>query len=76
VLLGEWKSILHPVSRKLKNISSLNNLSVANQIHILEPQWNPAVESQAIGRVVRLGQQRQVRIIRYVMKVSVEKVSI
>jgi SWI/SNF-related matrix-associated actin-dependent regulator of chromatin subfamily A3 len=53
---------------------SLNGLSVANRIHILEPQWNPSVESQAIGRVVRLGQERPVTVIRYLVDRTVEKV--
>ena len=52
------------------------NLTAASRIHILEPQWNPSVESQAIGRAVRLGQGRQVTIIRYIMKNTVEEVSI
>ncbi|KAF2800246.1 hypothetical protein K505DRAFT_293195 [Melanomma pulvis-pyrius CBS 109.77] len=52
----------------------LNNLSVANRIHILEPQWNPSVESQAIGRVLRLGQQNPVTVVRYITKRTVEKV--
>ncbi|OCL02710.1 hypothetical protein AOQ84DRAFT_304166, partial [Glonium stellatum] len=52
------------------------NLTIASRIHILEPQWNPSVENQAIGRAVRLGQERQVTIIRYIMKNTVEEVSI
>ncbi|KAK1758206.1 SNF2 family N-terminal domain-containing protein [Echria macrotheca] len=51
----------------------LNNLSVANRIHLLEPQWNPSVERQAIGRILRLGQDREVKIIRYIMKNSIEE---
>ncbi|KAK4221420.1 SNF2 family N-terminal domain-containing protein [Podospora fimiseda] len=54
----------------------LNNLSVASRIHLLEPQWNPSVERQAIGRVLRLGQEREVKIIRYIMKNSIEEVRI
>lgn len=41
----------------------------------MEPQWNPAVESQAIGRLLRLGQEKQVRIVRYIVKGSIEEVS-
>ena len=33
------------------------------------------MEDQAIGRAVRLGQKRQVTIIRYIMKNTVEEVS-
>ncbi|KAF1840938.1 uncharacterized protein K460DRAFT_389454 [Cucurbitaria berberidis CBS 394.84] len=51
----------------------LNCLTVAHRIHLLEPQWNPSVESQAIGRVVRLGQERPVTVIRYIMNKTVEK---
>jgi SWI/SNF-related matrix-associated actin-dependent regulator of chromatin subfamily A3 len=32
------------------------------------------VESQAIGRVLRLGQERNVRVVRYIMKGTVEEV--
>lgn len=52
----------------------LNDLTVAHRVHILEPQWNPSVESQAIGRVVRLGQMKPVQVIRYVMRNTIEKV--
>ena len=38
----------------------------------MQPQWNPAVESQAIGRAVRLGQEREVTVIRYLMEETVE----
>ena len=41
------------------------NLFTASRIHVIEPQWNPAVESQAIGRAVRLGQTRECTVIRY-----------
>ena len=52
----------------------LNNLSTADTVHILEPQWNPSVEKQAIGRVVRLGQTRKVTIVQYIMEKTVENV--
>ncbi|OCL09416.1 P-loop containing nucleoside triphosphate hydrolase protein, partial [Glonium stellatum] len=50
------------------------NLTVATRIHIVEPQWNPSIESQAIGRAIRLGQQKQVTVIRYVMQNTVEQI--
>ncbi|KAK3300617.1 SNF2 family N-terminal domain-containing protein [Chaetomium fimeti] len=49
------------------------NLTAANYVHIVEPQWNPSVEEQAIARAVRMGQTRTVTIIRYVVKNSVEE---
>ncbi|KAF2994772.1 hypothetical protein E8E14_002949 [Neopestalotiopsis sp. 37M] len=53
-------------------VSTLN-LAVATRIYLLEPQWNPSIESQAIGRVLRLGQTDQVVIIRYIMKDTIEE---
>ncbi|PYH65798.1 DEAD/DEAH box helicase [Aspergillus vadensis CBS 113365] len=50
------------------------NLTAANRIHILEPQWNPSVEEQAIGRAVRLGQSREVTVVKYVAQRTVEEV--
>ena len=49
------------------------NLAVATRIYLLEPQWNPSIEMQAIGRALRLGQTEQVKIIRYVMAHTVEE---
>jgi SNF2 family DNA or RNA helicase len=52
----------------------LNNLSVANRIFLLEPQWNPSVESQAIGRIFRLGQGKPVIVVRYIVDKTIEEV--
>ncbi|KUI59861.1 Transcription termination factor 2 [Cytospora mali] len=49
------------------------NLTVANQVHIVEPQWNPSVEEQAIARAVRMGQTGEVTIFRYVLQNTVEQ---
>ncbi|RDL38799.1 uncharacterized protein BP5553_03139 [Venustampulla echinocandica] len=49
------------------------NLAVASCVHIFEPQWNPMVEAQAVARVIRLGQKKQVSIIRYIVKGTVEQ---
>ncbi|KAI1128500.1 SNF2 family N-terminal domain-containing protein [Nemania abortiva] len=48
------------------------NLTAANHVYILEPQWNPSVESQAIGRVSRLGQHKPVSVTRYLVRGTVE----
>lgn len=42
-------------------------------MHLIEPQWNPAVEAQAIGRAMRLGQERQVTVVRYIIRNSIEE---
>ncbi|KAI0157993.1 SNF2 family N-terminal domain-containing protein [Hypoxylon sp. FL1284] len=49
------------------------NLAVASRIYLLEPQWNPSIESQAIGRALRIGQTAQVVIIRYIMRHTIEE---
>ncbi|KAF2686440.1 hypothetical protein K458DRAFT_470145 [Lentithecium fluviatile CBS 122367] len=49
------------------------NLTIASRVHILEPQWNPSIEKQAIGRVIRLGQEKQVTAIRYIADETVEQ---
>jgi SNF2 family DNA or RNA helicase len=48
------------------------NLTAANYVHIMEPQWNPMVEAQAVDRVHRIGQQQDVLITRYLIKDSIE----
>lgn len=50
------------------------NLTAANRVFLVEPQWNPSVEDQAIARTIRLGQNAQVFVTRYVVQDSVEKV--
>ncbi|KAH7333257.1 SNF2 family N-terminal domain-containing protein [Rhexocercosporidium sp. MPI-PUGE-AT-0058] len=48
------------------------DLTAANHVHILEPQWNPMTEAQAVDRIHRIGQQRDVIITRYVIQDSIE----
>ncbi|KAF0638054.1 hypothetical protein FPSE5266_09590 [Fusarium pseudograminearum] len=48
-------------------------LTEANIVHIVEPQWNPTIEDQAIARVVRMGQIRPVTVYKYIMSESVEQ---
>ena len=49
------------------------NFTAANKVYMMEPQYNPGVEQQAIDRVHRLGQQRSVEIVHFIMKDSVEE---
>lgn len=48
------------------------NLQIANSIFIMEPQWNPAAEEQAVDRVHRLGQTRNVKTVRFMVEDTVE----
>ncbi|KAF5637162.1 SNF2 family domain protein [Fusarium sp. NRRL 52700] len=48
------------------------NLTAASHVYIMEPQWNPSVESQAIGRVARLGQNKEVTVVHYIVRGTVE----
>ena len=50
------------------------NLTAATNVHLVEPQWNPMVEEQAAARVDRLDQDKNVVILRYVVKKSIEKI--
>jgi hypothetical protein len=43
-------------------------------VFIVEPQWNPSVENQAIARALRLGQTQAVLVTRYVVDSTVEQV--
>ncbi|KAF3904701.1 hypothetical protein ABW21_db0209453 [Orbilia brochopaga] len=45
----------------------------ASTAHLLEPQWNPMIEKQAIGRIQRLGQENPVKVIRYIVRDSIEE---
>ncbi|KAI0110377.1 hypothetical protein GGR51DRAFT_510965 [Nemania sp. FL0031] len=49
------------------------DLTMASRAHLLEPQWNPAIEEQALSRVHRMGQRSPVVTMRYVMKDSIEE---
>jgi len=48
------------------------NLTAANTVYVMEPQFNPAAEAQAVDRVHRLGQTREVRTVRFIMHNSFE----
>ena len=49
-------------------------LTSACRAYIMEPQWNPMAEEQALDRVYRIGQTRDVLAIRYIVKDSIEEV--
>ncbi len=49
------------------------NLTAADYVYLLDPWWNPAVESQAIDRAHRIGQVRPVFASRIVARDTVEE---
>ncbi|WOL00053.1 DNA repair protein RAD5B [Canna indica] len=49
------------------------NLTAASNVFLMDPWWNPAVEEQAIMRIHRIGQKRQVRVTRFIVKDTVEE---
>jgi SNF2 family DNA or RNA helicase len=49
------------------------NLTAADYIFILDPWWNPAVESQAINRAHRIGQDKKVFAYKFITKGSIEE---
>lgn len=49
------------------------NLTAADYVFIMDPWWNPAVESQAIDRSHRIGQKNKVMAYRLICKDTVEE---
>jgi hypothetical protein len=49
------------------------NLTAADNVILADPWWNPAVESQAIDRAHRIGQQKVVNVYRLAIRGTVEK---
>lgn len=49
------------------------NLTAASRVYLFEPWWNPAVEVQAMDRVHRIGQCEEVKVVRMIVKDSIEE---
>lgn len=49
------------------------NLQCASRAYLMRPQWNPAVERQAIGRLHRSGQQRPVTVVRLIAAGTIDE---
>ncbi|ORY30328.1 SNF2 family N-terminal domain-domain-containing protein [Naematelia encephala] len=49
------------------------NLTAASRCYLVDPYWNPSVESQAIDRIHRLGQTRPVTAIKLMINESIEQ---
>ncbi|GAA5925522.1 uncharacterized protein JCM15063_005048 [Sporobolomyces koalae] len=48
------------------------NLTIASQVVLMDPWWQPAIEQQAIDRVNRIGQTQKVRVFQMVAENTVE----
>ncbi|KAF7522527.1 hypothetical protein G7054_g12116 [Neopestalotiopsis clavispora] len=48
-------------------------LTVANRAYLMEPHWNPNLEDQALARIHRLGQTKEVTTVRLYMRDSFEE---
>ncbi len=48
-------------------------LNAADYVFLLDPWWNPAVESQAVDRVHRIGQRRRVFVYRMITQGTIEE---
>lgn len=48
------------------------NLTSAKRVFMMDPWWSFAVEAQAIDRVHRMGQEAEVRVVRFVVAGSIE----
>ncbi len=49
------------------------NLTEADYVYLVDPWWNPAVENQAIDRIYRIGQKKNVIAIRLICPDTVEE---
>ena len=49
------------------------NLTAANYVILLDPWWNPAVETQAADRAHRIGQKNPVTVYRLVASGTIEE---
>ncbi|MBW0504700.1 hypothetical protein O181_044415 [Austropuccinia psidii MF-1] len=48
------------------------NIACTNMVYSMEPNWNPAIEAQAVDRLHHIGQQQPVKVIHYITPHSVE----
>ncbi|KAH8680542.1 SNF2 family N-terminal domain-containing protein [Xylariales sp. PMI_506] len=48
-------------------------LTAASRVYLMEPQWNPSYEEQALARIWRIGQTQSVTTIRFIMEDTIEQ---
>ncbi|QEC53728.1 SNF2 family DNA or RNA helicase [Anseongella ginsenosidimutans] len=49
------------------------NLTPADYVYLIDPWWNPAVENQAIDRIYRIGQKKNVVAVRLICSGTIEE---
>ncbi|CCE78844.1 Piso0_000876 [Millerozyma farinosa CBS 7064] len=49
------------------------NLTTASVAFLMDPWWSPSVEDQAIDRLHRIGQDKSVKVVRFIVSDSIEK---
>ena len=74
--LADFRQSTHESPRvllaSLKAASVGLNLACANHVLLVDPWWNPTTEEQAIDRCHRLGQRREVHVVRFLVSDTVE----
>ncbi|XDG07064.1 hypothetical protein ABKA04_006679 [Annulohypoxylon sp. FPYF3050] len=88
VVFSTWRLTLDIVQAALTNagirsirfdvtewqlISNSLTLTVASRAYLMEPHWNPTLEEQALARVHRLGQTKEVTTVRLYVRDSFEE---
>lgn len=48
------------------------NLTVSNRVFMMDPWWSPSIEDQAVDRIHRIGQVKDVKVVRFIIKNSIE----
>ncbi|ODQ61506.1 hypothetical protein WICANDRAFT_91048 [Wickerhamomyces anomalus NRRL Y-366-8] len=49
------------------------NLTEASRAFMCDPWWSPSIEDQAIDRIHRIGQENNVKVVRFIMEGSIEE---
>jgi SNF2 family DNA or RNA helicase len=67
---------VHPFTVTFQYLQNYSiDLTAGSRAYLLEPHWNPMIEEQALCRIHRVGQRREVTTIRYLMRDSCEEVT-
>lgn len=68
---GETKVSILLLSLKAGGVGL--NLTVASKAFLMDPHWNNAIEFQAIDRIHRVGQCKDVKVVRFITEGSIEE---